>query len=118
VLLSVELDRAEYAANTSGYVSFIAADAVSGLNELVSSCWSLENGSGVTTISICGDLEVLGGDQYRLPFSVGAWVEAGQYTRNSIYLWDTAGNYGSWRPSGGFYEDTTIPVATMTVVRP
>jgi len=110
-------DRTSYAAGETGFVEFRATDDVSGIGEFQGSCWSATTLSEASDIILCGHVEPLGGDLYRLEFEVGEFVENGTFYLNYIYLGDEAGNAALYyaEPGEPFYEDTDVAVQTTTI---
>jgi hypothetical protein len=122
VLSCVGFTESSYAIDESGYLEFRVTDDVSGFDKSLSSCWEFESRSGKSDFYTCEDAEHLGGDLYRMPFTVyGDFIEDGDYLLAYVYINDVAGNYNYARAEWGDDlfddEDFRIQVPTMTVLR-
>jgi hypothetical protein len=117
VVFTIGFEASSYAAGSTGYVVYTAADDISGITDFEGTCWTIENAEGTTTLAACGDVESLGDDTYRVPFDVDAFSDTGTFSLLRADVHDAAGNYLELDALFGdaVYEGTAISVPSVTI---
>jgi len=117
VLTQASFEYGNYNAESSGFVKITATDDISGIKSFQGTCWSILSESGDTQLDACGNVTILLGNQYKIPFTIGKYVENGKYYLTSIVLNDDAGNSVQLTANAEktFYKNTSISVPSMTI---
>ena len=117
MITQVGFESNSYNAGTTGYVVVTATDDISGIPNHQSNCWSIKSSSGNTTLNVCGAITNMGSNQYKIPFTIGDYVENGVYYLSTIYFKDAADNALSLSAdsNNSYYQNTSISVPFVNI---